>query len=185
MGIGRPPVVLAKAKTRRRLLPVTLAPFLLSSPSFSDPSGGGQFGPPEGNGWRRRWPSRRHARTYPTAPWPGTSWGLSFFSSHAAPFWSGKPRRRARRDGGAAVAPLAGARVRPEPRAALSSGTSVVPFGGRARALRGASGGMRGVGPFFPARRRWLTGGPAPLEVSVGKEPAPPLSWLGLGFAVL
>ena len=31
-------------------------------------------------------------------------------------------------DGGAAVAPLAGARVRPEPRAAPSSGTSVVPF---------------------------------------------------------
>jgi len=41
-------------------------------------------------------------------------------------------------DGGAAVAPLAGARVRPEPRAAPSSGTSVVPFGGpvRARAQR-------------------------------------------------
>ena len=32
-------------------------------------------------------------------------------------------------DGGSAIAPLAGARVRPEPRAAPSSGTTVVPFG--------------------------------------------------------
>ena len=55
-------------------------------------------------------------------------------------------------DGGAAVAPLAGARVRPEPRAAPSSGTSVVPFGGPVRARSEAA-----------ARLRWCAGDPAPL----------------------
>ena len=55
--------------------------------------------------------------------------------------------------GGATMAPLAGACVRPEPRAAPSSGTSVVPFGTRAHALRGAPGGVRGVMEPVPRRR--------------------------------
>jgi hypothetical protein len=106
--------------------PSSIPPFLpfFSGPEWRRPvrlAGGERLAPP-----LAFTPPRR---AYPTAPWPGTSWGLSFFSSRAAPFWSLKPRRRARRDGGAAVAPLAGARVWPEPRAALSSGTSVVPFG--------------------------------------------------------
>ena len=101
--------------------------------------------------------------------------------------------RTSARDGGVAVVPLAGARVRPDPRAAPSSGTSVVPFGARACALRGAPGGVRGVGPFFPARRRWSTGKLASREFYPARlRPAAAAAWsqeslvalLGLDFAL-
>ena len=81
---------------------------------------------------------------------------LAHFSS---PFLSQSSERQSaaessqqtrRGDGGSAVAPLAGARVRPEPRAAQSSGTTVVPFGPSFRA--GASGDPGGQ------RRRRLGG---------------------------
>jgi hypothetical protein len=56
---------------------------------------------------------------------------ISSFRSFLAPPAVSPPRDNdgsaSSRDGGATVTPLAGARVRPEPRAAPSSGTVVVP----------------------------------------------------------
>lgn len=69
-------------------------------------------------------------------------------------------------DGGTAVVPLAGARVRPEPRAAPSSGTAVVPFWAEhARATSGTAGvssslphaGKGSCGCSLPARWRDLS----------------------------
>ena len=95
-------------------------------------------------------------------------------------------------DGGAAVAPLAGARVRPEPRAAPSSGTSVVPFGGAVRARSEAAARLWWCAGdpaplFFPSRRRATTvggdqHGRRPAVVAQQVCPTA-LSWLG--FVIL
>ena len=86
-------------------------------------------------------PPRRSVRA--EAPWPCCGRAAPspvFLSSPSFSCFCPKPRRpwmAGEGGGGTAVAPLAGARVRPEPRTAPSSGPSVVPFGARARALRG------------------------------------------------
>jgi len=106
-----------------------------------------------------------------------------------------KPRRpwmAGEGDGGAAVAPLAGARVWQEPRTAPSSGTSVVPFGGPVRARSEAAARLRWcagdpVPLFFPSRRRATTvggdqHGRRPAVVAQQVCPTD-LSWLG--FVIL
>jgi len=65
------------------------------------------------------------------------------------------------RGGSAAVETLTGARVPPEPRAAPSSGTSVVPFG----VLERPRAQWRRLG--FSSQLRWCTGDPAPLGRSL------------------
>ena len=80
---------------------------------------------------------RRHGRAVVARP-RAQSFSPPLLSLAFAPSRGGHEPRRpwmaGEGGGGAAVAPLAGARVRPEPRAAPLSGTSVVPFGGPVRA---------------------------------------------------
>ena len=103
--------------------------------------------------------------------------------SHAQPpsnVWRWRRSRACDGDGGAAVVPLAGARVRPKPRAAPSSGTVVVPWAHTPAWFglpRGGGLPSHAIAVLFPH-----DGGAPAVREAPGRSLSSPTFLLGLGY---